>query len=115
VPGALKQILSNLMMNSLIHGFENGSRKGYIMIMVRLENQRLFLNYSDTGVGIPPDTLDKIFEPFFTTNRVRGGSGLGMYICYNIITCQLHGTMTCESTLSKGVFFHMEFPVILPE
>jgi len=114
VPGALKQILSNLMMNSLIHGFENGSGEGRIMIMVRLEGQRLLMDYSDTGIGIPPDILNQVFEPFFTTNRARGGSGLGMYLCYNIITCQLHGTMTCESTLGKGVFFHMEFPVALP-
>ncbi|EDN66586.1 Signal transduction histidine kinase [Beggiatoa sp. PS] len=53
----------------------------------------------------------KIFEPFFTTHRAHGGSGLGMYICYNIVTTQLQGTITCESVLSKGVVFHIDYPI----
>ncbi|MEN8215965.1 MAG: ATP-binding protein [Pseudomonadota bacterium] len=113
IPGSLEQILSNLMMNSLIHGFEEGKNDGRIRIAVRLEEKRLHIDYSDTGKGIAPDVLEKIFEPFFTTNRVQGGSGLGMYICYNLVTSQLNGTMTCESSLGKGVLFKMEFPVAI--
>jgi|GEM_PF-1161881 len=111
IPGSLEQILSNLMMNSLIHGFEEGKNDGSIRIAVHLEEKRLHIDYSDTGKGIAPDVLEKIFEPFFTTNRTQGGSGLGMYICYNIVTSQLNGTMTCESSLDKGVLFKIEFPV----
>lgn len=111
IPGSLEQILSNLMINSLIHGFEEGKNDGRIRIAVRLEEKRLHIDYSDTGKGIAPDVLEKIFEPFFTTNRAQGGSGLGMYICYNIVTSQLNGTMTCESSLGKGVLFRIEFPV----
>jgi len=111
VPGALEQIITNLMVNSLIHGFDDGKKGGNIRIAIALENQRLHLDYSDTGKGIAPSVLEKVFEPFFTTNRAHGGSGLGMYICYNIVTSQLKGTMTGESTLGKGVTFKMEFPV----
>jgi signal transduction histidine kinase len=113
VPGTLEQILTNLMMNSLIHGFEEGQNDGRIIIAVRLENKRLLINYSDTGKGISPDALEKVFEPFFTTHRAHGGTGLGLYICYNLVTSQLHGTMTCESRLNKGVTFKIEFPVAL--
>jgi signal transduction histidine kinase len=111
IPGSLEQILTNLMINSLIHGFEEGKNGGIIRIAVRLEEKRLHIDYSDTGKGIAPDALEKIFEPFFTTYRAQGGSGLGMYICYKLVTSHLKGTMTCESTLGKGVLFRIEFPV----
>lgn len=110
-PGALDQILTNLMMNSLIHGFEDGKKAGHIRIEVQwLENQ-LHLIYSDTGKGIPPENLSNIFEPFFTTHRAHGGSGLGLYICYNLITNQFNGQMTCESTVDQGTTFHIDFPI----
>ncbi len=117
IPGSLEQVVTNLMMNSLVHGFEDGKQAGHILILVRLEEARLHIEYFDTGKGIAPDALEKIFEPFFTTHRAHGGSGLGMYISYNIVTSQLNGTMTCESTIGKGVSFQIEFPVTfsLPE
>ncbi len=111
LPGALEQLLTNLLMNSLIHGFEEGQRAGQIQIMVQLRENQLHLEYSDNGKGIPPDHLPKIFEPFFTTHRAHGGSGLGMYICYNLVTTQLQGTLTVDSVLGKGVKFTIIFPV----
>ena len=111
IAGALEQILTNLIMNSLIHGFSEGKESGSIKIMARLENDNLHLEYSDTGTGIASENLEKIFEPFFTTHRAHGGSGIGLYICYNIVTSQLNGTITCDSTVSKGVRFVIDFPV----
>jgi predicted ATPase/GAF domain-containing protein len=109
--GALEQILTNLIMNSLIHGFSEGKAAGTINIMARLEKDNLHLEYSDTGAGIAPENLGNIFEPFFTTHRAHGGSGIGLYICYNIVTSQLKGTITCDSTIGKGVRFIIDFPV----
>ncbi|MDM8560723.1 hybrid sensor histidine kinase/response regulator [Candidatus Parabeggiatoa sp. HSG14] len=111
IPGALEQILTNFMMNSLIHGFEEGKNQGLINIDVQLLSDKLHLEYSDTGKGIQPDMLSKIFEPFFTTHRAHGGSGLGLYICYNLVTNQLKGQMACESTINEGVTFRINFPV----
>jgi len=111
LPGALDQILTNLMMNSFIHGFEEGHLEGYIFITARLKEDRLYLEYSDTGKGMVQETAEKIFEPFFTTRRGYGGSGLGMYICYNLVTSQLHGTISCESALGEGVTFRIEYPI----
>ncbi len=102
-------------MNSLIHGFNDGQNAGVIKINVQLDGEHLYLEYSDNGKGIAQENLEKIFEPFFTTYRAHGGSGLGMYICYNIITTQLQGTITCESSLGKGVLFRIEFPIALKE
>jgi len=85
-PGALEQILTNLLMSSLIHGFDDGKNAGAINISVQLNRNNLHIEYSDNGKGIAQENLEKIFEPFFTTHRAHGGSGLGMYICYNIVT-----------------------------
>jgi len=111
LPGALEQILTNLLMNSLIHGFNEGKNAGVIKIKVQLDGEYLHLEYYDNGLGIVSENLEKIFEPFFTTNRAHGGSGLGMYICYNLITTQLHGTISCESTEGFGVLFKIDYPI----
>ena len=111
LPGALEQILTNLLMNSLIHGFNEGQDVGSISIKAQLDGDNLHLEYSDNGKGIASENLEKIFEPFFTTHRAHGGSGLGMYICYNLVTTQLLGTITCESQLGQGVVFKIDYPV----
>jgi signal transduction histidine kinase len=108
IPGALEQIITNFIMNSLIHGDNNANK---IKIVVTRLGDKLHLEYSDTGKGITPENLKKIFEPFFTTHRAHGGSGLGLYICYNIVENQLHGTMTCKSSPGNGVLFTIDFPV----
>ncbi|MCK5720630.1 MAG: GAF domain-containing sensor histidine kinase, partial [Thiomargarita sp.] len=113
LPGALEQILTNFLMNSLIHGFNDGQEAGNINIAVQLTGTNLHIEYADDGKGIDSENLEKIFEPFFTTHRAHGGSGLGMYICYNIITTQLHGTLTCESTVGNGVVFKVDILVTL--
>ncbi len=69
----------------------------------------------DTGNGIEPENVQKLFEPYFTTKRAKGGSGLGLYIVYNII--QAHqGTIEVESEPAKGTRFDCYFPAtIIPE
>lgn len=111
-PGALDQILTNLMMNSYVHAFDDGKREGQIYIETRLiKDSKLRIVYSDTGKGMNQEALNNIFEPFFTTRRGKGGTGLGMYICYNLITSQLSGTIICQSELGKGTVFTIEYPV----
>jgi len=111
IPGALEQILTNLLINSLIHGFDEGKQGGRIIITVQQMEAQLCIEYVDTGRGIALEHQGKIFEPFFTTHRAHGGSGLGMYICYNLLTNQLKGTITCESVPNKGVKFIIIFPL----
>ena len=110
-PGVLYQIVTNLVMNSLIHGFE-GIESGRIQLDIRLEEENLKLRYSDNGCGISEKHLAKIFDPFFTTRRGQGGSGLGMHIVYNLVTQNLGGKIECKSTEGKGVTFYLSIPVI---
>ncbi|WP_353572033.1 sensor histidine kinase [Candidatus Albibeggiatoa sp. nov. BB20] len=110
-PGALDQILTNLMMNSLVHAFDEGKIEGQIRIETLLKGEKLCIIYTDTGKGMGQEALNNIFEPFFTTRRGKGGTGLGMYICYNLVTSQLSGTIACQSELGEGTVFTIEYPV----
>lgn len=108
--GPFSQILINLIMNSLIHGFENRD-KGEITIDIKLENGILELIYSDDGNGMDEETKGKIFEQYYTTKKDRGGSGIGMYLIKKIITEKLKGTIEFFSELGKGSTFIIKFPV----
>ncbi len=111
LPGILDQVLTNLMMNSFHHGFEDGQLPGSITITISKVEPNLHIEYIDTGKGMNQEVLEKIFEPFFTTRRGRGGSGLGMYLCYNLVTSQLHGTISCQSAPGQGVRFVIDYPI----
>ncbi|UJF35859.1 sensor histidine kinase [Paenibacillus hexagrammi] len=109
-PGAISQIITNLVMNSLNHAFEP-EEEGNLTIRVESEDRRVKLFYSDDGRGMRPDVLEKIFDPFFTTSRGKGGTGLGMNIVYNLVTQTLGGTIECCSVVGRGSLFHIEIPV----
>ncbi|HIJ85268.1 MAG: Histidine kinase protein [Magnetococcales bacterium] len=108
-PGALSQIVTNLVENSLKHGFDP-DEPGEIHLRVDMLDDNIRLVYSDTGRGIAKDVISHIFEPFFTTARNKGGSGLGLHIVYNLTTQTLGGSIQCESSPGKGVRFMLVFP-----
>jgi ligand-binding sensor domain-containing protein/signal transduction histidine kinase len=107
-PGALYQIITNLVMNSLTHGFEGGLPGG-IRIDVTLQDRVVQIDYRDNGRGMEDTVRARIFEPFFTTRRGQGGSGLGMHIVYSLVSQVLHGTIDCESALGEGTRFVIRF------
>ncbi len=108
-PGALSQILTNLIDNSLVHGFD-GIHDGCIRIEVRDESAGPTIFYADDGRGMSPDHLEKIFEPFFTTRRGQGGSGLGMHVVYNLVTQTLGGSVLCDSAPDQGFSLTIRLP-----
>ncbi|NQY21356.1 MAG: transporter substrate-binding domain-containing protein, partial [Campylobacteraceae bacterium] len=110
--GAYSQIITNLIMNSLIHGFKE-KEKGNIFINVIKNDKELKIIYKDTGKGIKEENLNKIFDPFFTTNRDNGGSGLGLNIIHNIIISRLNGSIKCNSQENNGVEFVIIFNIEL--
>ncbi|MBF0473417.1 MAG: PAS domain S-box protein [Nitrospirae bacterium] len=109
-PGAFAQIITNLIMNSLIHAFEVGDI-GHIDITCENISGHLILRYNDNGKGVPEEHLKKIFDPFFTTKRGSGGTGLGLNIVFNIVNKNLLGTIRCESVVGVGTTFIMELPI----
>lgn len=109
-PGAFSQILTNLVINSLTHGFENMD-DGEITITAEKNQERLILKYADNGKGMDTETMRQMYDPFFTTNRSHGGSGLGMHIVYNLVSQTLGGRIECQSCPGEGVAFEIIVPV----
>ncbi len=108
-PGAMSQIITNLIINSLHHGLE-GCTNGLIEIDVKQVGNQMILVYQDNGIGISEENIGRIYEPFFTTNRKKGNSGLGMHIVMNLVTQKLKGYIVCVSQEGEGVRFTIEFP-----
>lgn len=108
--GALQQLLTNLLQNSHLHAYEDGRRAGQIHIRARTGGGTVRIEFSDDGAGMEVATLAHVFEPFFTTRRGSGGSGLGLYIAYNMATQGLGGSIACTSQPGHGTRFDIEFP-----
>lgn len=108
-PGAYSQILTNLVMNSIKHGFEN-IKNGHISITATDLDDNLFIVYKDDGIGIKKSNLKKIFEPFYTTKRANGGTGLGLSIVYNLVKTSLGGEISCTSEENVGTEFSLLIP-----
>lgn len=109
-PGAFMQIFSNLIINSLLHGFE-GVEAGNIDIGVEITDEHVVIRYTDDGKGMSEANLSKVFEPFFTTKRGDGGTGLGMSIVYNLVSSRLGGTISCSSVEGQGTAFTIQLPI----
>ncbi|MEJ6004460.1 two-component regulator propeller domain-containing protein [Paucibacter sp. AS339] len=120
-PGPLGQVLSNLVKNSILHGFE-ARRGGRIRISASLlkdaegiDVPRLRILYSDDGRGIAAEHIERVFDPFFTTKMGQGGSGLGLSISYNLIHSVLGGDISVRSQPGQGVEFELDLPLSAPQ
>jgi predicted ATPase/signal transduction histidine kinase/tRNA A-37 threonylcarbamoyl transferase component Bud32 len=109
-PGAVAQIVTNLAMNSLNHAYPS-AEKGQLRFQITQQQDKVTIEYSDDGCGIPPENLTKIFEPFFTTARNQGGTGLGLHIVYNLVTQKLQGTINVKSDVNLGTIFIIALPL----
>lgn len=109
-PGTFSQIVSNFVMNSIIHAYE-AEEAGQLCFELKQKDESIILEYSDDGKGIHPDYFDQIFKPFFTTKREEGGSGLGLHIIHNLVTQTLGGDIRCQSEIGKGTKFIIELPI----
>ncbi|MBO1254451.1 HAMP domain-containing histidine kinase [Alteromonas sp. 5E99-2] len=108
-PGVIAQIITNMIMNSHIHGYDEGIA-GQILIHVTEENNDIVLVYEDDGKGLSSEHLDKLFDAFFTTAADIGGSGLGTHIMYNLANQALKGKITASSKMGKGLKYTIRFP-----
>ncbi len=109
-PGSFQQIFSNLILNSISHGFDNWNKERIINIQVDINESHLNIEYSDTGRGVDEKIADRIFDPFVTSKRGQGGSGLGTHIVFNLVVQLLKGKIEFESQPGQGVLFKIHLP-----
>lgn len=108
-PGAIAQIIINLIVNSITHGFEHIDN-GKITIDVAFHHNWLIIDYADNGQGISEEARKQLFDAFYTTKSNKGGTGLGTHIIKNLVIDTLNGTITAHSELGKGLSYHIELP-----
>ncbi len=84
---------------------------GVLAISARDNGPEVLVEISDTGIGIPPENITKIFEPFFTTKEVGRGTGLGLAVCYGILT-EHGGSLDVQSTMGAGTTFIITLPTV---
>jgi len=109
-PGALYQIVSNLVLNSLYHAFSERVA-GEIKISAKAKDSLVEFIYQDNGNGIEKNIVDQVFDPFFTTKRGQGGTGLGLFIVYNLVTQKILGSIDCKSQVGVGTQFVVQIPM----
>ena len=132
-PGALEQVLINLVNNAVVHGLA-GRASGRIVVTGRrvgddaaggeggegggapcglVESvERVELVVEDDGRGIEREALDRVFEPFYTTRGGEGGSGLGLSIVHNLVSGLLGGEVALTSTPGAGTRFRLTLPLV---
>ncbi|XZG71630.1 ATP-binding protein [Chitinibacteraceae bacterium HSL-7] len=110
LPGALAQIISNLVMNAMMHAYAP-KQPGTITLQAReLAGQQIELRFADDGHGMADEVQKLAFEPFYTTRRHDGGSGLGLHMVYNLVTRSLGGSISMQSRIGQGTTFLIRFP-----
>jgi PAS domain S-box-containing protein len=114
-PGAVGQVLSNLINNALLHAFEGRERGRISIAILEPDDSTVELRFRDDGVGMNGKVLHQIYDPFFTTKMGQGGSGLGMNIVYNIVTGVLKGRIEIESEPGKGTLVVLALPRVVGE
>jgi len=106
--GSISQIFTNLILNSIIHGFD-GINRGKIQIKIEQNKKEVRITYQDNGVGIAEDKLPLLFDPFYTTKENTGGTGLGTHIIQNLVTDTLNGTITAYNAEGGGLSYLIVF------
>lgn len=112
-PGAIEQVVTNLINNSVLHGFA-GRDHGLITLQARANDDQIRVVYRDDGCGMSRETCSHVFDPFFTTRLGKGSSGLGMSICYNLVTGRLGGTIEIDSAIGQGTVVVLLLPPYAP-
>ena len=114
-PGALGQVLTNLLTNALAHAYNEGDA-GHLEIRVSEPGgDTLRIVFSDDGKGIPEAHIGKVYDPFFTTGRSAGSTGLGLHIVYNLVTSRLQGHVSLYSKVGKGTRFTIDIPKVVSD
>lgn len=110
VGGDINQVLLNMLINA-VYAIKMTGKKGTIKIHTYSNNENVFCEISDNGIGIPKDKLVKIFDPFYTSKPIGEGTGLGLSIAYDIIVNKHCGEINVKSEEGVGTTFTIVLPV----
>ena len=114
-PGDVMQIITSLVMNSLLHAFED-TNDGVISISAQKQaGGTAEIHFSDNGCGVASDQIKHLFNPFYTTKRGQGGTGLGLHIIYNLVTQKLKGQIQCIGEKGQGLHYTINIPCDIRE
>lgn len=108
-PGAIAQIVVNLVMNSLIHAFPD-DRQGGMRCTAARDGSAIVLLYEDDGIGVTDEVARRMFEPFYTTKRTQGGTGLGLSVVHALVTQRLKGSIEARKRDGGGLAFEIRLP-----
>jgi signal transduction histidine kinase len=114
-PGPYGQVLTNLVLNALVHGFPDKRAGSMLLAAKRLGSDQIEIQFDDDGIGMSEDVQRRAFEPFFTTRRTRGGTGLGLHIVYSLVTRRLGGRLRLQSEVGRGTTFKIRLPLVAPK
>ena len=106
----LQQVILNLISNAI----DAIGKDGTVSVKSRADDSEIRVVIADTGPGIPENMQKKIFDPFFTTKSSGKGTGLGLWISYNIIE-KLGGSLSLRSQVGQGAEFTITLPIVRPE
>jgi signal transduction histidine kinase len=115
VPGDIQQ-LNHVFMNLIINAAQAMAGKGVLTLKTELlpEKNRVLIEITDTGPGIPDDIRPHIFDPFYTTKDEGEGTGLGLSLAYSIIK-EHNGMIEARNRPEGGAVFTIELPLDLPQ
>ena len=106
----LQQVFMNLISNAI----DAIGKNGLVQVKSRREGTNIAVSIRDDGPGIPQDQQKKVFDPFFTTKGTGKGTGLGLWVTYDIIK-GMGGAITLKSEVEKGTTFVVNIPIVIPE
>lgn len=108
-PGALFQVLTNLVNNALLHGL-HGREGGRMTVRATPKGSEVEIEFADDGVGMSPEVAARAFDPYFTTRRETGGSGLGLHLVQQLTRDVLGGQLSLHSAPGEGCRFVLVLP-----
>ena len=106
----LQQVFLNLLTNAI----DAIGKDGNIVVRTRMEGKEIEISIRDDGPGIPEEQQKKVFDPFFTTKDPGKGTGLGLWVSYDILK-KMGGRIGLESKTGEGTTFTVYLPLVIPE
>jgi signal transduction histidine kinase len=113
-PGAIGQVVTNLIMNTVVHAFEQGTKGKVSLRVCPVGDDGAEIVVADDGVGMSEEVRQRIFDPFFTTKMGKGGSGLGMNLVHGLVTRVLGGSVNVISSPGHGTEVRVQLPRFAP-